>query len=57
MMTCPGNPISNGYKLQAYRPYTPKEAQEAQEQLNEECKRIARERAWVRQFGGYVRYT
>lgn len=52
MMTCPGNPIANGYPPLVTRPYTPTEAREAADQLTEELKRIARDRAWARQFGG-----
>ena len=57
MMTCPGNPVANGYTPQAYRPLTAEEASEQADQLTNELQRIARERAWVRQFGGSVRYT
>ncbi len=60
MMTIPGNPWSNGHidaPKSPWRSLTPEEAQETWDQQTKECERIARERAWVRQFGGYVRYT
>lgn len=55
--TIPGNPVANGYSVLETRPYTEREAREAADQLTRELERIARDRAWVRQFGGRVRYT
>ncbi len=49
MMTIPGCPPYNGItQTLVSRPYTEQEAQEANNQLTEEYKHIARERAWAR---------